>query len=107
MHRAFVTAQMLFRPEFVFILGESLTPHLLILGEKESGWRGAGDLFDEGQWSGEAEFAGYAARLHSLFPTEGRLFAVEGNHDVGFHYAIAPPVLKRFQVPSPVDVLPF
>ena len=77
MHRAFVTAEGQLRPDIVFILG---------------------DLFDEGQWSDEAEFQRLQQRLHSLFPVANdRLVAVAGNHDLGFHYAIWPAVLERWQ----------
>lgn len=47
-----------------------------------------GDLFDEGLWCSEKEFAYYVNRFNDLFrvPAGSQLFVVAGNHDVGFHY---------------------
>lgn len=77
MYRAFQTAITIHRPEAVFILG---------------------DIFDEGQWSGAAEFDRYVARFHSIFsvPKKTRLYVVAGNHDMGFHYKIVPYLNQRF-----------
>jgi len=68
MHRAFQTSMTYFQPETVFFLG---------------------DLFDEGQWSSEAEFNVYLHRFRSLFHVDSRVtqvFVMAGNHDIGFHY---------------------
>ena len=64
MHRAFVTATSLHRPEATFFLG---------------------DVFDEGQWVDETEFSTYVHRFKSLFPVLNP-YVIVGNHDVGFHY---------------------
>lgn len=47
-----------------------------------------GDLFDEGLWCSEKEFAYYVNRFNDLFrvPAGSQIFVVVGNHDVGFHY---------------------
>lgn len=47
-----------------------------------------GDLFDEGLWSSEADFNSYVKTFQHLFsvPQEIELYAVVGNHDIGFHY---------------------
>lgn len=47
-----------------------------------------GDLFDEGLWSNERDFNSYVATFRRLFsiPQEIKLYAVVGNHDIGFHY---------------------
>lgn len=67
MHRAFQTAMSLHTPDLVFVLG---------------------DVFDEGLWSSEQEFARYVARFQSLFtvPDGTGRHVVVGNHDIGFHY---------------------
>ncbi|XP_014279167.1 metallophosphoesterase 1 [Halyomorpha halys] len=77
MQRTFQTAMSLHQPDIVFILG---------------------DLFDEGLWCSDSEFAAYVQRFHTLFRTpEGtELFVVVGNHDIGFHYGISPYLKKRF-----------
>ncbi|XP_026757271.1 metallophosphoesterase 1 homolog [Galleria mellonella] len=78
MHRSFQTALTLHRPEVVFVLG---------------------DLFDEGKWCPEREFDEYVERFHKLFKVlDGTtMFAVVGNHDIGFHYRITPHLAKRFE----------
>jgi len=78
MHRAFQTAITYFSPEAVFFLG---------------------DVFDEGKWCSPQEFQQYVNRFGSLFYTrnETKTFVIAGNHDVGFHYAVHPYLLKRFQ----------
>lgn len=77
MHRAFQTAITLFNPEIVFMLG---------------------DIFDEGNWVNSSQFDDYHARFNRLFyvPETTRLYAVVGNHDVGFHYATYPYLIDRF-----------
>lgn len=68
MHRAFQTAITYFQPDAVFFLG---------------------DLFDEGQWSSEAEFNVYLQRFRSLFRVDLKMtsvYVMAGNHDIGFHY---------------------
>lgn len=49
----------------------------------------SGDLIDEGKWSTREEFFTYADRFYSLFGADDKvkLYAIVGNHDVGFHYA--------------------
>ncbi|XP_063236654.1 metallophosphoesterase 1 isoform X1 [Bacillus rossius redtenbacheri] len=85
MYRAFQTVMSLHNPEVIFVLG---------------------DLFDEGLWCSEKEFAYYVKRFHSLFsvPEDTQLYVVVGNHDVGFHYGISPYLHERFssalQAPS-------
>ncbi|KAK6641142.1 hypothetical protein RUM44_012851 [Polyplax serrata] len=78
MYRAFQTAITIHQPEVVFILG---------------------DLFDEGQWCNEAQFQEYVSRFLSLFhvPDTIKLYVVPGNHDIGFHYAMHPQLVKRFE----------
>lgn len=78
MHRAFQTAMTIFQPQLVVFLG---------------------DLFDEGKWVTDQEFDEYVRRFHSLFhvPEEVRTVAVVGNHDIGFHYAAHPKLVKRFE----------
>jgi len=51
MHRSFVTATQLLKPEVTFFLG---------------------DLFDEGKWASEQDFTDYVDRFHSLFPYEDK-----------------------------------
>lgn len=78
MHRAFQTAMTLHRPDLVFVLG---------------------DLFDEGKWCSEKEFEEYVERFHKIFkiPDGTTMYAVVGNHDIGFHYRITPHLMKRFE----------
>ncbi|XP_073966998.1 metallophosphoesterase 1-like [Choristoneura fumiferana] len=78
MQRAFQTAMTLHRPEVVFVLG---------------------DLFDEGDKSSEKEFNEVVQRFHQLFtvPEGTTLYAVAGNHDIGFHYRITPQLAGRFE----------
>ncbi|XP_025414229.1 metallophosphoesterase 1 isoform X2 [Sipha flava] len=77
MSRAFQTAIKIHKPELIFILG---------------------DLFDEGLWSSEADFNSYVKTFKYLFsvPQGIELYAVVGNHDIGFHYSIIPQLEKRF-----------
>ncbi|XP_028166726.1 metallophosphoesterase 1 isoform X1 [Ostrinia furnacalis] len=85
MHRAFQTAMTLHRPEAVFVLG---------------------DLFDEGKWCSQREFKDYVERFHKLFkvPDGTTMYAVVGNHDIGFHYRITPHLAHRFE--SKLDAPP-
>lgn len=78
MHRAFQTAIFLLNPDAVFILG---------------------DLFDEGEWSDEVQFAAYYARFGRLFrtPDHVELRVVPGNHDIGFHYIASPRIIRQFE----------
>lgn len=77
MYRAFQTAMVVHKPDVVFVLG---------------------DLFDEGLWCSEKEFAYYVNRFNDLFrvPAGSQMFVVVGNHDVGFHYGISPYLHERF-----------
>ncbi|KDR24002.1 metallophosphoesterase 1 isoform X2 [Zootermopsis nevadensis] len=77
MYRAFQTAMGIHNPDIVFVLG---------------------DLFDEGLWCSEKEFAYYVNRFNDLFrvPAGSQMFVVVGNHDVGFHYGISPYLHERF-----------
>lgn len=47
-----------------------------------------GDLFDEGLWSSERDFNSYVETFKYLFsvPSDVQLYAIVGNHDIGFHY---------------------
>lgn len=92
MHRAFQSAVFLLNPDAVFILGEFLQyvefkQNFLV-----------GDLFDEGEWSDEAQFAAYFARFGRLFrtPDHVALHVVPGNHDIGFHYIASPRIIRQF-----------
>jgi len=48
----------------------------------------SGDLFDEGKWCSDSEFQHHVSRFHRMFhtPSTTQLYAVVGNHDIGFHY---------------------
>lgn len=77
MYKTFQTAVALHQPEHIFVLG---------------------DLLDEGQYVGEADFESYVSRFHSLFstPKETQVHVVPGNHDMGFHYRLHPYLNERF-----------
>jgi ethanolamine phosphate phosphodiesterase len=77
MQRSFQSAMTLFRPEYVFILG---------------------DIFDEGKWVNHREFEDYMQRFRRIFavPVDTKLFTMAGNHDIGFHYATHPYLVNRF-----------
>lgn len=47
-----------------------------------------GDLFDEGLWSSESDFSSYVQTFNYLFSVQEpiKLYAIVGNHDIGFHY---------------------
>lgn len=57
-----------------------------------------GDIFDEGNWVNDRGFEEYLERFHSIFelPSTTRLYAIHGNHDVNFHYAMHPHLINRF-----------
>lgn len=69
MTRAFQASLALHKPDVVFILG---------------------DVFDEGNWVNDKQFAAYVQRFQRLFHTpEGiPVYSIIGNHDVGFHYRL-------------------
>ncbi|KAG5673494.1 hypothetical protein PVAND_003538 [Polypedilum vanderplanki] len=77
MKRSFQTAMQIFKPDVVFILG---------------------DVFDEGNWVNDKQYQEYVDRFHTLFyvPSTTRLYAILGNHDVNFHYAMHPHLVNRF-----------
>lgn len=77
MYKTFQTAVTLHQPEHIFILG---------------------DLLDEGQYVGEADFQHYVSRFYSLFstPEDIEVHVVPGNHDMGFHYRLHPYLNDRF-----------
>ncbi|KAL5281612.1 MPPE1 family protein [Megaselia abdita] len=77
MKRSFHAANILFKPDVVFILG---------------------DLFDEGDLVEDPEFYDYVSRFHDIFsvPKTTRIINVAGNHDVGFHYRMYSYFLDRF-----------
>jgi len=79
MHRTFQTAVTYFHPKLILFLG---------------------DLFDEGKWCPPEEFSYYIERFDSLFyvdKTRTKVKVMAGNHDIGFHYATNPFLVKRFQ----------
>ena len=57
-----------------------------------------GDIFDEGNWVNDKGYEEYVARFKSIFsvPSSSRLYAVHGNHDINFHYAMHPHLINRF-----------
>lgn len=75
--RSFQTAMQLFSPDVVLILG---------------------DIFDEGNWVNDKGYEEYVARFKSIFavPSTTRLYAIHGNHDINFHYAMHPFLINRF-----------
>ncbi|KAF0291785.1 Amidophosphoribosyltransferase [Amphibalanus amphitrite] len=79
MHRSYVSAVGLLRPQLVLFLG---------------------DLYDEGKWSEPAEFRETAARFERLFPVSEDMqrLVVAGNHDIGFHYSAHRHLWRRFDV---------
>lgn len=78
MEQAFQVSVWLNQPHAVFVLG---------------------DLFDEGKWCDDIEFQFHVERFRRKFriPENTLLFAVAGNHDIGFHYAIDENKLRRFE----------
>ena len=77
MYRSYQTALKLFQPDAVFLLG---------------------DIFDEGKWATDEEWARYVATAKEIFKTPPSIdfFAIIGNHDVGFHHSITPQKLNRW-----------
>lgn len=75
--RSFQAAMQLFSPDVVVILG---------------------DVFDEGNWVNDEGFKEYVSRFNSMFyvPSDTRLYAIHGNHDINFHYAMHPHLINRF-----------
>lgn len=57
-----------------------------------------GDIFDEGNWVNDKGFEEYVERFKSIFslPETTRLYAIHGNHDINFHYAMHPYLINRF-----------
>lgn len=57
-----------------------------------------GDIFDEGNWVNDKGFQEYVDRFYSIFevPPSTRLYAIHGNHDINFHYAMHPHLINRF-----------
>jgi ethanolamine phosphate phosphodiesterase len=57
-----------------------------------------GDVFDEGNWVDDKSYDEYVKRFYSIFfvPSSTRLYAIHGNHDVNFHYAMHPHLIRRF-----------
>jgi hypothetical protein len=66
MHRSFITANHLFEPDAVLVLG---------------------DILDEGLIASNNEFEEYVQRFYSVFPISEKTKSVilVGNHDIGFH----------------------
>lgn len=67
MRRAFQTSVWLHQPDVILFLG---------------------DVFDEGQWVDQDQFAAYLLRFQQLFhtPSHIKVYSAVGNHDIGFHY---------------------
>ncbi|KAK3086852.1 hypothetical protein FSP39_024423 [Pinctada imbricata] len=78
MRRSFQTSMTIHHPDVVFILG---------------------DLLDEGKWCPDEEFNYHVTRFKKMFatPPDTELYFVSGNHDVGFHYRMTEPKLRRFE----------
>ncbi|CAF2034501.1 unnamed protein product [Rotaria magnacalcarata] len=78
MYRSFQSARFLFEPHVIFFLG---------------------DLTDEGKWCSDHEWEKTVRRFNSLFsvPTSTKLYALAGNHDIGFHYDVSDGRLERFE----------
>lgn len=57
-----------------------------------------GDIFDEGNWVNDKGFEEYVTRFKSIFyvTSTTRLYAIHGNHDINFHYAMHPYLISRF-----------
>lgn len=57
-----------------------------------------GDIFDEGNWVNDRGYEEYVDRFHSIFevPATTKLYAIHGNHDINFHYAMHPHLINRF-----------
>ena len=78
LHRSFQSAQFLFEPNVVFLLG---------------------DLTNDGKGSSDQEWNAIVRRFHSLFSISlnTRLYVLAGNRDIGFHYEVTDGHLKRFK----------
>lgn len=102
MHRAFQTIMSVYDPQVIFILGEPCLLHIMqiqvITLSKQANYLFAGDLFDEGQFSTNEQFNNYIARMSHLFQVDKskRIYAVPGNHDLGFHYRMRYDLYKKF-----------
>ena len=81
MYRSFVTADTLFQPDAVLVLG---------------------DLLDEGLIASDEDFAAYVQRFHSVIPIreQTKSIVLVGNHDIGFHDRVLyfePKLRQRFE----------
>lgn len=78
MYRSFQSAIFLFEPQIIFFLG---------------------DLTADGQTSSPTQWNQTIKHFHSLFSVDEqiRLYAIPGNHDIGFHYDVTDKSLKRFE----------
>ncbi|KRY31458.1 Small conductance calcium-activated potassium channel protein [Trichinella spiralis] len=85
MKKCFQTSVRLFNPDAVFVLG---------------------DLFDEGMWSDEKRFKKYTNDFYDIFSANSTpLYAVIGNHDVGFHDQLHPLRLIWFYDAFGMDIV--
>ncbi|XP_032528960.2 metallophosphoesterase 1-like [Danaus plexippus] len=77
MHQSFQAIVKVHNPDVVFVLG---------------------DLFDEGEWTNNKQFKSYVDRFHNLFslPDHIKMYAIVGNHDIGFHNRIRRGSAERF-----------
>ncbi|KRZ93556.1 Metallophosphoesterase 1 -like protein [Trichinella sp. T8] len=85
MKKCFQTSVRFFNPDAVFVLG---------------------DLFDEGMWSDEKRFKKYTNDFYDIFSANSTpLYAVIGNHDVGFHDQLHPLRLIWFYDAFGMDII--
>ncbi|KRX17893.1 Metallophosphoesterase 1 -like protein [Trichinella nelsoni] len=85
MKKCFQTSVRFFNPDAVFVLG---------------------DLFDEGMWSDEKRFKKYTNDFYDIFSANSTpLYAVIGNHDVGFHDQLHPLRLIWFYDAFGMDIV--
>ncbi|KRY68417.1 Metallophosphoesterase 1 [Trichinella pseudospiralis] len=85
MKKCFQTSVRFFNPDAVFVLG---------------------DLFDEGMWSDEKRFKKYTNEFYDIFFANSTpLYAVIGNHDVGFHDQLHPLRLIWFYDAFGMDIV--
>lgn len=77
MYISFQTILALHEPEVIFILG---------------------DVFDEASFSPDKIYYAYVKRFFELFNVGNKteLLVIPGNHDIGFHYAMHPYLVRRF-----------
>ena len=77
MYRSCQSAQFLFEPHIIFVLG---------------------DLTDQGQSHTDQQWNKTVQRFHSIFSISSRthIYALPGNHDIGFHYEVTDGHLRRF-----------